>query len=323
MENNKRSLLTICIPTYNRSKILEEALEDLLPKIEECDISILILDNASTDDTELIARKYISEKVQYMRNEKNIGGDANILKSYVENKKKSEYICVLGDSYRCPRSLVDICRILETRKYDTIILNRKFKTLGNLVPREYYNTDTVVSELGGMMDLTGTIIIRSEGVKEEYYTPFMWSNFIHTCMVFSYWANLSNPNIYFAADFCLDHTKIDKINTSWYKKQIEIFAKNWVIAILMVHGVSIDAKLECIKKHDEITEIFHFKSLLKSRINNDINYKDVRKYKAYIPFVSNVPLWQWCMISIMYPYLLGFLLKIFKCIKNSISSYDT
>lgn len=49
MSNN--ILLTICIPTYNRLPILKEALEDLQPKITGLPIKILVIDNASTDET--------------------------------------------------------------------------------------------------------------------------------------------------------------------------------------------------------------------------------------------------------------------------------
>ncbi len=45
-------LLTIAIPTYNRSRYLREFLEALLPQIESAgDVELLISDNASPDDT--------------------------------------------------------------------------------------------------------------------------------------------------------------------------------------------------------------------------------------------------------------------------------
>lgn len=49
-------LLSICIPTYNRSTYLRESIESIIHQSEfiSGDVEIVISDNASTDNTENI-----------------------------------------------------------------------------------------------------------------------------------------------------------------------------------------------------------------------------------------------------------------------------
>jgi glycosyltransferase involved in cell wall biosynthesis len=98
-------LLTISIPTYNRSKRLDKALHDLLYQIKKLEstskISVYISDNGSIDDTNEIINKH--QKIYNNSNisfsftclNKNYGFDHNVLQCYVNCK--TEYIWFLSD----------------------------------------------------------------------------------------------------------------------------------------------------------------------------------------------------------------------------------
>jgi glycosyltransferase involved in cell wall biosynthesis len=47
--------VTIAIPTYNRSELLKTSLQSALAQ-DYSDFQVLVLDNASTDDTEAVVR---------------------------------------------------------------------------------------------------------------------------------------------------------------------------------------------------------------------------------------------------------------------------
>jgi len=52
--------LSICIPTYNRAKELDECLSCIVPQIMDKDsIEIVISDNNSDDNTEQIIQKHM------------------------------------------------------------------------------------------------------------------------------------------------------------------------------------------------------------------------------------------------------------------------
>lgn len=71
---NSKPLLSICIPTYNRSQYLEKCLDALVHQERFGDIEVVISDNCSTDETESVGKKYQNDyqNILYFRNEENV-----------------------------------------------------------------------------------------------------------------------------------------------------------------------------------------------------------------------------------------------------------
>lgn len=91
-------ILSICIPTYNRSSCLEKCLGSIYDQIgNDKMFEVIVCDNNSSDDTKSVADKYLRryENIRYYRNDVNIGGDKNIFK--VMELAKGEYINPHGD----------------------------------------------------------------------------------------------------------------------------------------------------------------------------------------------------------------------------------
>jgi glycosyltransferase involved in cell wall biosynthesis len=70
--------VSICLPVYNGENYLVEAVESMLAQTFT-DFELIITDNASTDRTEEICRKFAEAdpRVRYHRNERNVGGARN------------------------------------------------------------------------------------------------------------------------------------------------------------------------------------------------------------------------------------------------------
>lgn len=80
---NKKPLLSVCIPTYNRADVLALCLESIVTnEAFGDDVEVVISNNCSTDETEEVCLKYarIFSNIKYFKNETNIGGDRNILR---------------------------------------------------------------------------------------------------------------------------------------------------------------------------------------------------------------------------------------------------
>jgi abequosyltransferase len=94
-------LLTIAIPSFNRSSLLENQLAWLAQAIQGCeaDCEILVSDNCSTDNTSDIVRKWQAAcpdvSFKSHRNSENIGVMRNI--AYCLQNATSEYVWVIGD----------------------------------------------------------------------------------------------------------------------------------------------------------------------------------------------------------------------------------
>lgn len=98
-ENDKtRPILTIAIPTYNRTYFLEKCLENIYSQIgNDSRFEVLICDNDSSDNTAEIVNIYIRKytNLVYVKNESNIGASKNIQK--VLELATGEYIHLQGD----------------------------------------------------------------------------------------------------------------------------------------------------------------------------------------------------------------------------------
>jgi len=76
MKNRKQPLVSICIPTYNRAWLLRNTLDSIVaqPEFGNKTVEVVISDNASTDETETVAKAYAGkyDNVKYFRNAVNV-----------------------------------------------------------------------------------------------------------------------------------------------------------------------------------------------------------------------------------------------------------
>jgi glycosyltransferase involved in cell wall biosynthesis len=90
------ALLTVVIPTFNRSTLLVRALESCLQQ-KEADFKIIVSDNASTDDTAEVVNGFLADdRVCYHRQSSNIGAIRNISNA-VWNLVDTRYFVIVSD----------------------------------------------------------------------------------------------------------------------------------------------------------------------------------------------------------------------------------
>jgi abequosyltransferase len=120
----EKPLLTIAIPTYNRSACLTELLEVLMPQlVGEPRVELMISDNASQDDTPAVIESFREKglKLIYTRNEINIGSDANFLQCFEQANGK--YMWLVGDDdIILPGALARILPVLAAADYALVYL---------------------------------------------------------------------------------------------------------------------------------------------------------------------------------------------------------
>ena len=88
--------VTVAIPTYNRSQLLKLSIESVLDQ-DYPDLHVVVLDNASVDDTEAVVRSFADRdrRVTYVKNETNIGVLNNWNRALALNS--SPYLTILSD----------------------------------------------------------------------------------------------------------------------------------------------------------------------------------------------------------------------------------
>jgi len=106
MALNKLPLVSICIPTYNRAEMVGVAINSALAQTYP-NIEILVVDNASTDNTSEILQKISDPRLKFFRNEENLGIFGNFNRCI--DHAKGELIHILhSDDYIDP-SFTETC----------------------------------------------------------------------------------------------------------------------------------------------------------------------------------------------------------------------
>lgn len=104
INHNNRKLLTAAIPTFNRASFLKICLNQIKKEFDGLEkdrknlFEILISNNKSTDETELIISEFIEGYcggVTVINNKENIGGDKNIVQCYTMSV--TNYVWIIGD----------------------------------------------------------------------------------------------------------------------------------------------------------------------------------------------------------------------------------
>lgn len=104
---NTKILLSICIPTYNRSQYLESALSKLLREYDD-NFELVIVDGGSKDDTLNIVEKY-KNKFKYFTSftrEENVGIDKDVLK--MVELAKGKFCWLLSDDDEIVPGCIDV-----------------------------------------------------------------------------------------------------------------------------------------------------------------------------------------------------------------------
>lgn len=121
---NSKPLLTIAIPTYNRARYLRELLSVLFDQlIDEPRVELIISDNASPDETPALVREFQERglKLRSIRNETNIGADANFLQCFEQARGK--YFWLFGDDdILISGAVASVLSHLEGREFDLVYI---------------------------------------------------------------------------------------------------------------------------------------------------------------------------------------------------------
>jgi glycosyltransferase involved in cell wall biosynthesis len=106
-------IICIGLPVYNGQNFIAEAIDSILHQTFT-DFSLLISDNASTDQTETICRSYaaVDSRISYIRNPKNIGASDNFNQTFLQSRSKY-FKWAAHDDFLDPRYLEKCIQFME------------------------------------------------------------------------------------------------------------------------------------------------------------------------------------------------------------------
>jgi len=173
-ETGIKPLLTIAIPTYNRARYLNELLSVLFDQlITEPRVELLISDNASPDETPSLVEEYQERglNIRLIRNEVNIGADANFLQCF--EMARGKYFWLFGDDdIIVPGGIRQMLSLLEGDDYALVYANPyafrtdyvaekvsdRFGRFAEILPNGLHLTRKV----GAMLTFISAVIVNKE-----------------------------------------------------------------------------------------------------------------------------------------------------------------
>jgi glycosyltransferase involved in cell wall biosynthesis len=88
------ALVTVAIPTRNRSRLLQETLSSAIAQ-DYPHLEVLVVDNASTDDTARVVERVADTRLRFLGSDEDIGMVQNFRRAIRESK--GDYLVLLGD----------------------------------------------------------------------------------------------------------------------------------------------------------------------------------------------------------------------------------
>ena len=150
--NNKITpLISICIPTYNRSTCLRQALQSIVAQSTFRNselIEIVICDNFSSDETHKVASEYTAQypsKITYFKNKENVGAETNCAVAMMHGK--GEYLKLYNDYlFSVDGFLDDLVNVLNAVKDEKPVV---LLTNGNVTSNTTLKVCNTLDELVG------------------------------------------------------------------------------------------------------------------------------------------------------------------------------
>ncbi len=188
-------VLTIAIPTWNRAEYLRKNLTQLLTQMSDLseDIEILVSDNSSIDDTDMVVNDLKSKgaPIRYIRNSENIGSDSNIAQCF--NESKGRYVLILGDDdILIDGTLGLLVELLKKNCYGVVSMrpygyeqdfNNELPVYSGKV-LDYRDTGDFVVKMGSYATLISANVISKEILSGVDARQFCGTNLVQTYLVY-------------------------------------------------------------------------------------------------------------------------------------------
>ena len=303
MDRNEENLLTIIIPTYNRYQILDKSLELLNNLREKLCFTLMVCNNASTDKTSVVIRKWesIVPNMEVVSHKHNVFFDRNVASGYL--RVQTEYCWVLGDSYSISEeTLRNVLMYLREKKPDALIVNWKRDPVRK--PDTVYNDSTILlRELGWYTTMLPSCVISKKFIEKRRLERYFDSAFIHEGVFFDYLSTLSQINVHFISSLFVEAIDdVSRATSSWRKIPFKVFGEGWFAFIMSLpYNYSVNSKLYCISQHDKMKKVFSFHKILFLRFIGCLNFKDFKEAKPIMRHITSTPILIFELISIIPP----------------------
>jgi abequosyltransferase len=225
--------LSFCIATRNRGAFIGATLESIVCQATE-EVEIVIVDGASTDNTEDVVRRYQVRfpQLHYVRQNTNLGIDHDFAKAVA--MAHGEYCWLFSDDDLIKPGAIQAILNATKCQYGLIIANAEVRNADLsklLVPKRlqlgtnriYKPTENalLLREVGDHLSFIGGVVIRRELWNAREKERYFGSYFVHVGVMFQ--SPLPEDTLVIAESLI----SIRYGNASWLGKHFEIWMFKW------------------------------------------------------------------------------------------------
>lgn len=289
----KTPLLSICIATYNRADYIVETLNSIIPQLDD-DIELLVVDGASSDNTEDVVRKLAQkeERLRYIRLSAKGGVDQDYDKS-VELARGVFCWLFTDDDLLKPGSIAVVKAAIK-KDYDLVVVNAEVRDrelsaiLGRrriiMQDNKAYTPNSMehlfVDALNYLSFIGAVVIRRSIWLNRERGVYF-GTEFVHVGVIFQ--KPLPGSALIIAEPYII----IRFGNGQWTPRSFDIWMFKWPKLVWSFKDISDGAKLRVTRREPWR----NFRNLIKQR---SIGGYTVQSYRQYFSAMRINVLWKFC-----------------------------
>jgi len=289
----KLPLLSICIATYNRAGYIGETLDSIIPQLDD-EVELLVVDGASTDNTEAIVREFAQKesRIRYIRLPVKGGVDHDYDKSVElahgefcwfftdDDLLRPGAVAAVKTAIKKGYDLVVVNFELRDRQLSTVLKHQQIVIQGNKVYAPNDMESFFVDALDCLSFIGAMVIRRSLWLNRDRELYF-GTEFNHIGVIFQKpmtapAAILSDPYIIARAG-----------NHQWAPRSFEVWMFKWPKLVWSFKDISNEAKLMVI--HREPWR--KFKNLIRHR---SIGGYNIQFYREHFSTMRANVLWKFC-----------------------------
>lgn len=297
-------LLTVCIPTHNRRKVLEECLESVLPQADALGVGVCVSDNGSSDGTwqvlEMLKRQY--PWMQIMRHTRDIGYRENLIGAVLS--ARTDYVWPIGDKLvLLPGALEYVMSVLVHLHPDAVVVNAP----GGIVltvGKEYSTPQSCLNEVGWWTTLCGATVLPRQAWIDVLHVRPPARDFPQVVALFSYLASLPVSRVLFSGRVLIQGGGIAAENhlvSYSLDHALEIWGRNWYDAIMSLPALySTKDKLQVIRSFSKHNGIFGLMGLMRLRARGQLTLPKLNADQMPLRAAVSVP-WRLAVIISVAP----------------------
>jgi glycosyltransferase involved in cell wall biosynthesis len=261
--------LSICIATYNRAAFIGETLESIISQLTD-DVEIVIVDGASTDNTEDVVRVYLNrdERIRYERLPAKGGVDRDFCRAI--ERARGRYCWLFPDDDLLRPTAVPTVLAKTREGFSLIVVNAQAKTpdFSEILKERFLALNSDVAIGSGDMDqlfertaaylsFIGAVVIRRSLWMERNAENYWGTEFVHVGVIFQ--APLPGPALLVAEPLIT----IRYGNAQWTSRAFSIWMIKWPHLLWSFKDVSDRAKQHVMSREPwrNLKEVLYYRAI--------------------------------------------------------------